>query len=166
MFPAHLRTGTVSVVQRLVAMFTHHTARSRLLAAAWGRIHATTLRATRGRVGAKWFGAPMLVLITTGRRSGKVRETPLIYVRDGDDLVLMAANGGNDRVPAWWLNLQAAETAGVLLRGRRREMRWRETTGEERARLFDAFVAEYPPAAFYPGYTGRELPVVVLRDVA
>ncbi|MCW2986057.1 MAG: ddn 2 [Conexibacter sp.] len=155
---------TVGAMQRVVALFTHHTARSRRLAAAWGRIHSATLRRTRGRVGAKWFGAPMIVLITLGRRSGKVRETPLIYVRDGDDVVLMAANGGNDRTPAWWLNLQAAETADVLLRGRRRTMRWHEATGDEHDRLFARFVEAYPPAEHYPGFTERALPIAVLRE--
>jgi deazaflavin-dependent oxidoreductase (nitroreductase family) len=151
-------------VQRLTALFTHHSARFRPLAAAFGRLHSGTIKLTRGRFGAGWLGAPVLVLVTTGRRSGKVRETPLIYVRDGEDLALLAANAGNDRVPAWWLNLQAAPTADVLLRGRRRHVRWREAVGEEHERLFAAFVGVYPPAEHYLTFTDRHLPIAVLTE--
>jgi deazaflavin-dependent oxidoreductase (nitroreductase family) len=154
-------------VQRLTALFTHYTARSRRLAALWGRIHSAAVVRTGGRVGGKWFGAPVLVLVTVGRKSGKTRETPLLYRRDEDDgtLALLAANAGNDRTPAWWLNLRAAETAEIIVRGARRRVRWREATGEEHARLFAALVEVYPPAGHYPGFTDRHLPVVVLTDV-
>lgn len=155
----------MSAVQRLTAWFTHHSARLRPLARGWGRLHSALLRRSGGRLGGKWFGAPVLVLVTVGRRSGARRESPLIYVRDGDDLVLLAANGGNDRIPAWWLNLQAAPTAEVVLRGRRRVMSWREVTGDEHARLFAAFVTAYPPTEHYLGYTDRHLPIAVLREV-
>jgi deazaflavin-dependent oxidoreductase (nitroreductase family) len=153
-------------VQRLTALFTHYTARSRRLAALWGRIHSGAVVRSGGRVGGKWFGAPVLVLVTVGRKSGKTRETPLLYLRDGDDgtLALLAANAGNDRTPAWWLNLQAAEAAEVVVHGKRRRVRWREATGDEYARLWTAIVAMYPPAGHYPGYTDRRLPIVVLAD--
>ena len=115
-------------------------------------------------VGAKWLGAPVLVLVTVGRKSGKVRQTPLLYVTDGDRIVLLAANAGNDRIPAWWLNLRAAETVEILIGGRRRRMRWREADGEEYDRLFAAMVDVYPPAEHYAGFTERRLPVVVLEE--
>jgi deazaflavin-dependent oxidoreductase (nitroreductase family) len=150
-------------MQRWLALFTHHTARSRRAAALWGRIHTGVLRATRGAVGASWFGAPVLVLVTIGRRSGKVRHTPLLYVTDDDRTVLLAANAGNDRPPAWWLNLKSAETAEILIRGRRRRLRWREAHGSEYDRLFAALVETYPPAAHYVDLTDRRLPVVVLE---
>jgi deazaflavin-dependent oxidoreductase (nitroreductase family) len=154
----------VGAVQRLTALFTHHTARIRPLAALWGRIHSAAFQRSGGRVGGKWFGAPVLVLVTVGRKSGKVRETPLLYVRDGDDLALLGANAGNDRVPAWWLNLQSAETAEVVVSGKRRTVRWREATGDEHARLWTAFVDVYPPAGEYLTFTERHLPIAVLRD--
>lgn len=151
-------------MSRRVAAFTHRTAQSQTVSAAWSRFHAWTLVRTRGLVGAKWLGAPVLVLETVGRKSGKVRHTPLIYATDGDDLVLLAANAGNDRPPAWWLNLSAASDATVLIRGRRRHVRWTEAEGAERDRLFAAIVAVYPPAEHYVGFTERTMPVVVLRD--
>lgn len=151
-------------MQRWIALISHYAARTGPVGRLWGRVHATTLRRTRGLIGAKWLGAPVLVLVTIGRRSGKVRQTPLLYVSDGDHIVLLAANAGNDRIPAWWLNLRAAETVEILIRGRRRRMRWREADGEEYDRLFAAMVDMYPPAEHYRGFTERRLPVVVLED--
>jgi deazaflavin-dependent oxidoreductase (nitroreductase family) len=151
-------------MQRWIALISHYGARTGPVGRMWGRFHAATLRSTRGLVGAKWLGAPVLVLVTIGRKSGKVRHTPLLYVADGDRIVLLAANAGNDRVPAWWLNLRAAETVEILIRGRRRRMRWREADGEEYERLFAAMVDMYPPAEHYRGFTERRLPVVVLEN--
>jgi deazaflavin-dependent oxidoreductase (nitroreductase family) len=158
------RACTVGAMQRWTALLSHHAARLRPVAAVWARIHSGALKLTRGRLGARWFGAPVLVLVTVGRRSGKVRETPLLYVRQGDDLALLAANAGNDRVPSWWLNLQAAPTADVLVGATRRTMRWREATGDEHARLFAAFVEVYPPSEHYLAFTDRHLPIAVLSD--
>jgi deazaflavin-dependent oxidoreductase (nitroreductase family) len=153
-------------MSRRVAAFTHRSAQSRPTAVAWSRLHAWILRHTRGLVGGRWLGAPVLVLETVGRRSGKVRHTPLLYVTDGDRLVLLAANAGNDRPPAWWLNLRAADAVAVLVRGRRRQLTWTQAEGAERDRLFAQFVKVYPPAAHYEQFTQRELPVVVLADVS
>ena len=155
-------------MHRILASFTHRVASLRPAAAAWGRLHAWVLRRSGGRVGGRWFGAPVLVLVTVGRRTGRVRETPLLYVEVEDAgagagaLALLAANAGNDRPPAWWLNLRAAETVEVLVRGRCRRMRWREAEGEEREALMAAFVRGYPAAGHYAELTDRVLPVVVL----
>jgi deazaflavin-dependent oxidoreductase (nitroreductase family) len=151
-------------MQRWLALISHYAARTGPVGRLWGRVHAATLRRTRGRIGAKWLGAPVLVLVTVGRKSGKVRQTPVLYVSDGGHIVLLAANAGNDRIPAWWLNLRAAETVEILIRGRRRRMRWREADGEEYDRLFAAFVDIYPPSEHYADFTERRLPVVVLED--
>jgi F420H(2)-dependent quinone reductase len=154
-------------MQRWIALFSHYAARTGPIGRAFGGLHAATLRRTRGLVGAKWLGAPVLVLVTIGRKSGKVRQTPLLYVSDGDRIVLLAANAGNDRTPAWWLNLRAAETVEILIRGRRRRLRWHQLdSGEEYDRLFAAFVDIYPPAEHYVGLTERRLPIVVLEDAA
>lgn len=151
------------MLQRLVASFTHHAGRLPVVGSAFGRLHGAVVRRTGGRVGGRWFGAPVLTLVTVGRRSGAVRETALLYVEvGGDGLALLAANAGNDRPPAWWLNLRATDTAEVVVRGERRRMAWREAVGEERDRLLEQFVAMYPPAGYYRGYTERVLPVAVL----
>ena len=100
---------------------------------------------------AGWFGAPVLVLETVGRRSGKLRATPVLYVRRGDDLVVLAANAGSDSAPAWWLNLQAHPEVSVDLPSGSLEVRGRAAKGEERSRLWsrwcevDARLGEYAP---------------------
>jgi deazaflavin-dependent oxidoreductase (nitroreductase family) len=150
-------------MQRATALITHHSARLRPVAALWARLHSQTLIRTRGRIGGGWFGAPVLVLVTVGRRSGQVRNTPLIYTRDGESYILLAANGGNDRTPSWWLNLRASETADILVGGRRRRVRWREVpAGEDYDRLFAAMCATYPPGRHYTEMTQRHMPVLVL----
>jgi deazaflavin-dependent oxidoreductase (nitroreductase family) len=147
---------------RLVATLTHHGGRLPIVGSAFGRLHAALVRRTGGRVGGSWFGAPVLTLVTVGRKTGAVRETALLYVQVGEGLALLAANAGNDRPPAWWLNLRAAETVEVVVRGERRTMRWREAEGEEHDALLKRFVAVYPPAGHYASYTERVLPVAVL----
>ena len=129
------------------------------------RLHARLYRATGGRVGRGWFGAPVVVLETVGRKSGKRRETAVLGLRDGDALVVVPSNAGMARVPAWWLNLQAAGEGTAVVRGERRRVRPRVAEGEERERLWRAFVAMYPQAEDYTGFTTREFPVVVLEKV-
>jgi deazaflavin-dependent oxidoreductase (nitroreductase family) len=153
------------MLQRLVATLTHHGGRLPVVGPAFGRLHAVVVRRSGGRLGGRWFGAPVLTLVTVGRKSGAVRETALLYVKvdgGGDGLALLAANAGNDRPPAWWLNLRASETVEVVVRGERRRMRWREAVGEEHDELLRRFVEVYPPAGHYARYTERVLPVAVL----
>jgi F420H(2)-dependent quinone reductase len=133
------------------------------LATRWSRLHARLYRRTGGRFMPRWFGGPVFVLETVGRKSGRPRATPLIYLRNGDALVVVAANAGNDRAPAWWLNLQAAGTGEAVLGRKRWHVRARLAEGEERARLWPRLVEIYPPNQDYVRFTDRELPVVVLE---
>jgi F420H(2)-dependent quinone reductase len=151
---------------RQVARLTNAGARLGRLGTAFSRLHARVNRATGGRLGPRWFGAPVLVLETVGRRSGKARATPLIYVRPAaasDALVVLAANAGSDRSPAWWLNLRDADAGTVVLGGRRQAVRPRVLQGEERAAAWEAFVSVYPAAAEYRRFTRRELPLIALE---
>lgn len=125
--------------------------------------HVSLLRATNGRLGGRMFGSPVLVLATTGRKSGKKRETPLLYLKDGDDLVLVASNGGTAAHPAWFLNLMAKPEAEVHLGGRTHPVRAEEAVGEEKRRLWERLVEMYPSYTDYQGKTDREIPVVVLH---
>ena len=111
----------------------------------------------------KWFGAPVMVLETVGRRSGKPRATPVLYLRDGDRLVVMAANAGHDRTPSWWLNLREAGEGTAVIAGERRRVRPRIPAGEERERLARDYARMYPAADDYRGFTDRELPLIVLE---
>jgi deazaflavin-dependent oxidoreductase (nitroreductase family) len=126
-------------------------------------LHARVYRATGGRGVGRWFSMPVLVLETVGRRSGKPRRTPLIYIERGDELVVIAANGGSDRMPAWWLNLRAAGEGVVTLHGESRRVVPRVVEAEpERSELWSAFARVYPALDEYTTFTDRALPVVVL----
>jgi F420H(2)-dependent quinone reductase len=131
---------------------------------AMGRLHARLYRVSGGRFLPRWFaGAPVMVLETLGRRSGQKRATPVLYLRDGDALVVLAANAGADRTPAWWLNLLEAGTGEVIVGRHRMRVRPRLLAGAERDRVWRAFVDMYPQAEHYTRFTDRELPLIALE---
>lgn len=111
----------------------------------------------------RWFGAPVVVLETVGRKSARPRAAPVLALRDGADLIVMAAAAGSHATPAWWLNLQASGEATVVVRGRRHGVRPRVLRGEERERLWPRYLAMYPAAEHYSDFTERELPLIVLE---
>jgi len=127
-----------------------------------GGTHTALYRVTRGKVGGTMLKVPILLLITRGRKSGKKRTTPLMFSRDGDNLVLIASVGGAPRNPAWYWNLQGGE-AEVQVGSERRRVRARDAEGEERERLWAQMVALYPNYAEYQKKTSRQIPVVVLE---
>jgi deazaflavin-dependent oxidoreductase (nitroreductase family) len=127
-----------------------------------GAIHAALYRATGGRVGGTMMKVPILLLTTRGRKSGKERTTPLMYGRDGDNLVLIASVGGAPRNPAWYWNVRAQE-AEVELGRERMRVRARDAEGDERDRLWAQMVGLYPGYAEYQQKTNRRIPVVVLE---
>ncbi|MGE2689894.1 nitroreductase/quinone reductase family protein [Mycolicibacterium pulveris] len=128
------------------------------------RIHARLYRISGGRFGSRWFaGAPVMVLQTVGRRSGEKRSTPVLYLRDGDALVVMAANAGAARTPAWWLNLKAAGVGEAIVGRERRMVAPRELVGAEHDRLLRRFVEMYPQAEHYSRFTDRPLPLIALE---
>ena len=128
------------------------------------RLQKSLFRATKGRVGATFLGAPVLLLDHVGRRSGAARTNPLIYLDHAPDLVVVGSKGGSDAHPAWFHNLMAMPITEVELRGGvRRRVRPRVATGAERDALWSRLVEVFPPYADYAGYTGREIPVVVLE---
>jgi deazaflavin-dependent oxidoreductase (nitroreductase family) len=136
-------------------------------ASIWPRLQAWVYRASGGRLGGTFFGGGrIMVLETVGRKSGQLRRTPVMRVECDGALVVIPANGGNDRTPAWWLNLRAAGEGWVIYRGRRTRVVPRVAEGDERARLWELFCAAYPLGADYPKFTARRLPVVVLEPVA
>jgi F420H(2)-dependent quinone reductase len=104
-----------------------------------------------------------LHLRTTGRRTGSSRRTPLYYVEDGDNLAIVTSNGGRDREPAWWLNLQAQPDAEVDIRKDERPVRARAATAAEQERLWPQFVAGLRNYAAYQKKTDRRIVVVILE---
>jgi deazaflavin-dependent oxidoreductase (nitroreductase family) len=129
------------------------------------KIHASLFRATGGKVGGRLVGSPVLLLVTTGRKSGLQRTTPLLYLDDGDHHVIVASNGGAAKHPVWWLNLRANPEATVEIGGRKTRVRATEAQGEERARLWRRLVLMYGPYESYRKKTDREIPVILLEPV-
>lgn len=132
---------------------------------AWRRLtdlNVAAYRATGGRIGGSLGGTPLLLLHHVGRRSGEPRVTPLSYLPDGDDLVVVASMGGTPKHPAWFVNLRAAPDTVVEVGRERRAVRARVVEGEERARRWPRLVEHFPSYAAYQARTKREIPVVVL----
>jgi deazaflavin-dependent oxidoreductase (nitroreductase family) len=136
------------------------------------RLHGRLFRLTGGRAIGRWFGAPVVVLETVGRRSGRARATPIIYMPDGrgdegggngERMVVTPANAGSEQTPAWWLNLQAAGWGVAMRGGRRQRVVPRVAEGEERRRLWQRFAERFPALDLYTEYTQREFPIVVLE---
>ena len=103
-----------------------------------------------------------LYLHTIGRKTGNARRTPLYFVEDGDDIAIITTNGGRDRQPAWWLNLQARPDAEVDIGKQRRPVRARMATRAEFERLWPRFVAGLPYYEAYRRRTDRALVIVLL----
>ena len=123
------------------------------------------LRLTNGRVNSG-IVAPILLLVTTGRKSGQPRSTPLLHLRDEGRFVLIASNGGSRRHPDWYHNLRAHPDATVLIGGRTIACRAHEAQGDERARLW-RLAADYNPGYdTYQQRAERRIPVMVLTPSA
>jgi deazaflavin-dependent oxidoreductase (nitroreductase family) len=110
-------------------------------------------------------GRPLLILTTTGARSGEPREAVLTFTRSGDRYVVAATAGGSPRNPAWFHNLGANPTVTVEAKGKSFQARATVMDDAERQRLWDAHIAERPEFAGYPEQTGRVIPVVTLEPI-
>jgi F420H(2)-dependent quinone reductase len=128
-------------------------------------VNLVAYRLSDGRVGgAVPGGAPIGLVTTTGRRSGRPRTVPLLCLPDGDEgLVLVASRGGMSTNPAWYGNLRADPRVTVELDGRRRDMVARDASPEERKRLWPALTAVYRHFDAYQRRTDRRIPLVILR---
>jgi deazaflavin-dependent oxidoreductase (nitroreductase family) len=123
-------------------------------------------RANGGKVGGSFEGAPVLLLTSTGAKSGQRRTTPLMYMPDGERMVIFASKGGAPTNPAWYHNLRANPSATVEVGSDTVEVDAAVTSGEERARLFKRQAELYPQFAEYAEKTTREIPVVALTPGA
>ena len=126
-------------------------------------VHPRLYRWSGGRIGGELVGLPVLLLETTGRRSGKRRSNALTYLPHGDDFVVIASCLGEPRHPAWWHNLVAEPRARVQVGAAHHEVRAREATGEERAEMWRALTQRAPEYDEYKDRTSRQIPVVVLE---
>jgi deazaflavin-dependent oxidoreductase (nitroreductase family) len=124
--------------------------------------HETVLRLTNGRLANRGFGMPVLILTTTGRKTGKRRTTVLTSpVQEGETIVLVASYGGDDRHPAWFLNLRDNPHVEITMDGKTRPMRARVATPEEKAKLWPRVVGAYRGYDQYQRRTKRDIPLVI-----
>lgn len=124
--------------------------------------HRGILRASGGKLLGRPFGMPVVELHTVGRRSGLPRATILAApVVDGERVVLVASKGGDDRDPDWYRNIVANPDVELVIEGRRRRMRARVASPEEKAALWPEVTATYKGYASYQRRTRRDIPVVI-----
>lgn len=119
-------------------------------------------RANQGKVGGRYADRPLLLLTTTGAKSGKTYTNPLAYTKDGDRLVVIASVGGAPKNPSWYHNLVANSEVTVEVGSERFQAKATVATGEERQRLYDRQAEEMPAFAEYQKKTKRQIPVIVL----
>jgi deazaflavin-dependent oxidoreductase (nitroreductase family) len=127
-----------------------------------GEEHVRQYRATDGEVGYLWNDAPILLLTTSGRRSGELRTSALIFGRDGDDYLVVASMGGAPRHPSWYLNITAQPSAEIQVRADRIPVIGRTASDDEKPRLWRIMTDLWPNYDAYQTRTDRSIPVVVL----
>jgi deazaflavin-dependent oxidoreductase (nitroreductase family) len=130
-------------------------------------VHILAYRATNGRLG-QWIPGlpPMLLLDHTGARSGARRTAALLYIHDGENLVIVASKGGHPRHPAWFHNLRAHPDTSVQVGSEHRAVHARVADPEARQRLWPRVVDAYPGYAEYQRRTDRRIPLVILEPRA
>lgn len=129
----------------------------------FGQEHVRRYLQTDGAEGHDWQGTTVLILTTTGRRTGESRSTPLIYGKRANDYVVVASKGGAEEHPAWYLNLLAQPEVTVQVRGDRFTARAHTATAEEKPELWRMMTERWPAYQEYQRKTNREIPVVVLE---
>jgi deazaflavin-dependent oxidoreductase (nitroreductase family) len=120
-------------------------------------------RANEGKVGGMFAGAPMMLLTTTGAKSGQSRVSPMVYTTDNGRMVIIASKGGAPTHPDWFHNLRANPEVTVEVGTETFPARATIPEGTERQRLFDQMAAQMPNFAEYQRNTTRQIPVVVLE---
>ena len=127
-----------------------------------GRLHAWLWTLTHGRFVDAAKKAPFLLLTTKGRKTGRLRTTPVLYLEDGRDFIVIASFGGNDMHPAWYLNLKEHPEAEVVIRGERRRIIAREISIDQKKLIWPRLVKLYPQFEIYQQRTSREIPLLRL----
>jgi F420H(2)-dependent quinone reductase len=128
-----------------------------------GRFNIPLYRLSRGRLMGTVAGVPVLLLTSTGRRSGQLRTAPVLFAQVGDSVAVIGSNAGNTNEPAWSLNLKANPDAEVEIRGSHRPVRARITEGQERAEVWRTMNRDYPGFDRYDERTSRDIAVFLLE---
>jgi len=139
----------------------------------WIKDHLSRYLATNGEDGYLWDASlgggkgmvPTLLLTTTGRKSGRALQLPLIFGRSGNDYVVVASKGGAPEHPAWYMNLEANPEVQVQVKADKFTARAHTASAQERAALWPKMVEIYGPYADYQKKTSRQIPVVVLKRI-
>jgi len=134
--------------------------------ALFGPGHVRSYRETNGEHGYHWRGTEILLLTTTGHKSGQKRTTPLIHRTDGDRFVIIASNGGTPDHPAWFKNLSADPNVTIQVKADEIEVVPSVAEGEERERLWKSLTEVWPDYDNYQARTDRQIPVVVLTPAS
>ncbi|MBK0869983.1 MAG: nitroreductase family deazaflavin-dependent oxidoreductase [Saccharopolyspora sp.] len=136
------------------------------------RMHVRVYRATGGRIGGTWrvgsalrSGVPTCLLTTTGRKSGQQRTNPLLYMRDGDRVVLVASQGGLPRHPSWYHNITANSEVTIQIGKQVLRMRAHEADEAERAELWPKLLEVYSDFNSYQSWTERTIPIIVCEPL-
>jgi deazaflavin-dependent oxidoreductase (nitroreductase family) len=130
----------------------------------FGKEHVDRYVATDGAEGYAWLnGTNILILTTTGRRTGRQHSTPLIFRQHGDDYLVVASKGGADEPPAWYLNLLADPSVQVQIKGDKFWAQARTASPNEMPELWRKMTEVWPAYDEYQGKTDRQIPVVVLE---
>ena len=124
-------------------------------------LHVFFYKLSGGAIGGKFRGAPVLLLTTTGRKTGKRRTTPLLYLYDGENIVVVGSNGGRNKDPTWWTNLKKNPSAEVSIKKETRKVRAIKVSDGEKKRLWPLLTKMYPTYDDYQKRTSREIPVIV-----
>lgn len=132
------------------------------------KVHVALYRWSGGLLGSKWRvgsafprGIPVLLLTTTGRKSGLPRIQPLLFIEEGRNIVIVASHGGLPKNPLWYRNAQANPDVAIQIKSRKLKMKARTASPDERERLWPKLVAHYPDFASYATWTDRAIPVVI-----
>jgi deazaflavin-dependent oxidoreductase (nitroreductase family) len=129
-----------------------------------GKLNIPLYRASRGRRFGRVAGTPVLLLTTIGRRSGQARTAPVLYLADGERLIVIGSNAGHKTAPAWSLNLEANPDAEVEVGSKRRKVHARVAEGEERAELWRKMNEQYSGFDDYSARTTRDIRLFVLES--
>ena len=128
-------------------------------------LHRAIYRLSGGRIFSRMVGCPVVLLTTTGRKSGEPRTAPLLGFEEGQSIVVIPSNAGKKRYPSWYLNLRANAQAEVQVGAQIRQVKAREASVEERERLWQRIVTYYGGYQAYRERTERHIPVIILDPV-
>ena len=129
------------------------------------RAHIKEFVESDGKKGSVWLGAPALLLVTRGRKTGKLHRTGLIYGRDGKNYLLVASAGGAPKHPLWYLNLVQNPEVELQVGADRIEGRARTASNEEKPRLWKIMAGLFPRYNEYQAKTSREIPLIIVEPV-